>query len=150
MWNFLLIKRRAISTIFIRHPIDSIFFFAHSRLYIRNTPWKPLTRKRMYDLLVARETPKTCPKGEDGKKLERSSLNKRITAWKQKRGDDPWATHTPTCPYLVHPWRVLIAFKFPADAARTGVRPVRVTTARKNGNGGGQEGNSRKKGSRDL
>lgn len=43
----------------------------------------------MYDLLVARETLKTCPKGEDGKKLERSSLNKRITGWKQKRGDDP-------------------------------------------------------------
>lgn len=43
----------------------------------------------MYDLLVAGEAPKTCPKGEDRKKLERSSLNKRITAWKQKRGDDP-------------------------------------------------------------
>ena len=91
----------------------------------------------MYDLLVARETLKTCPKGEDGKKLERSSLNKRITAWKQKRGEDPRATHTPTCPYLVHPWRVLIAFKFPADVARTGVRPV--TTAGKNGNGGGDK-----------
>ena len=105
----------------------------------------------MYDLLALLAKHRNVSKRrEDRKKLERSSLNKRITAWKQKRGEDPRATHTPTCPYLVHPWRVLIAFKFPADAARTGVRPVRVTTARKNGNGGGQEGNSRKKGSRDL
>lgn len=100
--------------------------------------YDPLTT---HSLRSPRETPKRIQK-EHRKKL----VGARYTYIGTRRSQRFWS-HTPTCPYLVHPWRVLIAFKFPANA-RIGIG-LCVMTAGKNANGG-QEGNSRKQGSRDL
>lgn len=72
----------------------------------------------MYDLLTTHSSPRETSKRIQ-KEHRKNLVGAHYTTYnglEPEGANDPGATHTPTCPYLVHPWRVLIAFKFPANA----------------------------------